>query len=379
MKKKNLILLIVLGVVLISSILGYIIYDHYKYEEYIEKDGIKYHIGNNSVRIVDGSKATKEKYVFNKFKNKPVISISSKAFKDNKVIKKISAPNLEEIDMQAFENSSIEEFDITREDTSKKTFLSPRAFSNCQNLKNVKFAKVILYEDVFFNSGEFNLTLAESSKVDGGQGSLFYGVSPFMGSVLNEVTLLEAEEKNLSYVDGVLYSHQYQYWNPSPSEGKESWKPKGVLYANDSVKELTIKDDEIIDFYGGSAKSLERINVKPSHFYYNSVDGVLYSKNYERLIYFPSKSKCEQFHENLKIISSCAFSGNYNNKKLTIPSEVRIAMKAFCKVSELKIDFNFIELSGWEIYDSTFPFSNAIIDSEAYNLILNNNLISKYD
>ncbi len=26
-----------------------------------------------------------------------------------------------------------------------------------------------------------------------------------------------------------------------------------------------------------------------------------------------------------------------------------------------------------------FPFSNAIIDSEAYNLILNNNLISKYD
>ena len=54
-------------------------------------------------------------------------------------------------------------------------------------------------------------------------------------------------------------------------------------------------------------------------------------------------------------------------------------MKAFCKVSELKIDFNFIELSGWEIYDSTFPFSNAIIDSEAYNLILNNNLISKYD
>ena len=69
MKKKNLILLIVLGVVLISSILGYIIYDHYKYEEYIEKDGIKYHIGNNSVRIVDGSKATKEKYVFNKFKN----------------------------------------------------------------------------------------------------------------------------------------------------------------------------------------------------------------------------------------------------------------------------------------------------------------------
>ncbi len=53
-------------------------------------------------------------------KNNPVISISSKAFKDNKVIKKISAPNLEEIDIQAFENSSIEEFEITREATSKK-------------------------------------------------------------------------------------------------------------------------------------------------------------------------------------------------------------------------------------------------------------------
>ncbi len=51
-------------------------------------------------------------------KNNPVISISSKAFKDNKVIKKISAPNLEEIDIQAFENSSI---------------LSPRAFAYCQN------------------------------------------------------------------------------------------------------------------------------------------------------------------------------------------------------------------------------------------------------
>ena len=43
--------------------------------------------------------------------------------------------------MQAFENSSIEEFDITREDTSKKTFLSPRAFANCQNLKMLNLLK----------------------------------------------------------------------------------------------------------------------------------------------------------------------------------------------------------------------------------------------
>lgn len=68
-------------------------------------------------------------------KNNPVISISSKAFKDNKVIKKISAPNLEEIDIQAFENSSIEEFEITREATSKKNILISKSICLLSELK----------------------------------------------------------------------------------------------------------------------------------------------------------------------------------------------------------------------------------------------------
>ncbi len=123
-------------------------------------------------------------------------------------------------------------------------------------------------------------------------------------------------------------------------------------------------------------------------------------------IFTLSKSKAFLIKNNPVIsISSKAFKDNKVIKKIFAPNLEEIDIQAFenslieefeitreatskknilisksiCLLSELKIDFNFIELSGWEIYNSTFPFSNAIIDSEAYNLILNNNLISKYD
>lgn len=370
MKKRKIIILVTLGVVLLVSLIGYIVYDHFKYEVFLERDGIKYRIEQNTAIIVDGTNATKERYNFKSINNKPIVEIRDNAFKNNKIIKKVSTFYVEMVGSSAFENTSLEEFNSTLD--GKNLVILSQAFKNCEALQLVKLNKAKLYPEAFLNCGSFDLTLKEDSSVESYQELITSPISPFRGSTLTNITLLDAKEKLLSYENGVLYSFRHHWWNNALNvEITSEIKPRTVLFVQESVKEISFADDEIIYMFAGIGDSLESIKVNTTNPYYNCVDGVLYSKDYTKLFYFPPKSKCDAFHENLKSIGYAAFSGNYNFKSLTLPKEITLSWITFAGVKDLKIDFNYNELGAYTIYDSQMTFSNAVLNSAVYNRLIN--------
>lgn len=368
MKRKKLVLLISLCVVLVFSIVGYILYDNYKFSTYVEKDGIQYKIENNSAILIDGTKANKKQYTLNKIKNKPITKIESNAFKGNQSIEQIVAFNLEEIGSNAFENTSLKGFDATTGNKEIILEIVSLAFVNCLDLQEVKLCKVNLYPEAFLNCGSFALTIAEDSTIENNQTLVTSSISPFRGSTLKEIHLLEAEKKLLSFENGILFYSRNPWWTLGISTKTETnMKPKTILYVQDSITELSFAKDEFINLLAGASDTLVKIHVDPLNPYYSSLDGILYSKDFSSLYYFPPKSKMDSLHQNLKTVSLSAFSGNYDFKNLTFPKGTKFSGMSFVGVKDLSVDFNYSNLVFNTIYDSQLIFSNAVIDSTTYD------------
>lgn len=70
--------------------------------------------------------------------------------------------------------------------------------------------------------------------------------------------------------------------------------------------------------------SLETINVPDENASFKSVDGVLFSENFETLIFFPENKNIESYYvpKGVETIGVAAFSGNHTLTSITIPSSV---------------------------------------------------------
>lgn len=120
------------------------------------------------------------------------------------------------------------------------------------------------------------------------------------------------------------------------------------------ITELKFDDDEFITLSAGISDSITSIKVNETNPFYASSNGVLYSKDFTKLLYFPSKNTTSEIHPNVTRIVSACFFGNYNNKSIVLPLNVSLARYAFVGVQNLTVDFNNSDSTKGEVvYESS--------------------------
>ena len=132
-------------------------------------------------------------------------------------------------------------------------------------------------------------------------------------------------------------------------------------FANPSNIETVIgngnnNEDYIIE---GMSGNLKNINVSSENPYYCSIDGVLFTKNVDELLRYPSGKEATIYEipDTVKTFSSFAFAFCGNIEKLIIPASVEtinnqmfvllkyVKMDGYQSISELKSDFKGFEVS----------------------------------
>ncbi len=355
---KKVIIIAIVVLVFSISIIGYFIYDHFKYQEIFEKDGVRYGIVPRRYAVIlDGKKAKKSEYTFDFIKGLPIKEIEENAFKDNKKITTITAYHLDSVSSGCFENSTIENFSLVNTNQLIFVDIYKNAFKNCENLKSVILGSTHLYNDAFLNCGEFALKISSRTRLGD---SYAPTISAFRNTTLKSIEIIETEEKYLRYENGVLYVKDS--WSIS---SEERGMRKFFIYLNKDVEEITIEDKTKFHiFYGASTKPL-KLNISENHIFYTSVDGAIYDKNRETLYYYPCNLSTKEFPSSLTTIAKGAFFGDYGGKSLILPNTTQIKAYSFVYVTGLTMDFKYSKINDSSFYECDFVYENVDLPSKS--------------
>lgn len=327
--------------VVILVVAGFLFYHFYTVSTgIVEKDGITYNLSKEFATIIDGKNAKKENYKLDKVRNRVIVRVNDEAFKGNQVIKKVEMPYVSYIGVNAFENTALECFDATR-GTDALLSLSREAFKDSVHLKEVKLPQTAILPDSFLNCGEFSLELLDNSYIPPLEMlSETYCVSPFRNSTLKTINLIETNEKKLYFENGILFSKDLYLFNIVMGLDNIPKHKKAIFYVDKTITELKFNDDEFILLFSGISDNLTSIKINDTNPYYASLDGVLYSKDFTRLVFFPPKNSTSRIHSNVTRVESACFYGDYSNKSIVFPENVFFMMYAFVGVKSLTVDFN---------------------------------------
>jgi len=138
---------------------------------------------------------------------------------------------------------------------------------------------------------------------------------------------------NYRIVDGVLYDKNLKtlILCPAANPAASIVIPKSVIYIGDlsfayckNIVNVEIPSEAMIDkfaFFG--CDSLRSINVAADHDYYRSIDGVLYSKDAERLICCPGGKTSINIPDSVICIEDCAFGNCRLLKAIKLPDNLQ--------------------------------------------------------
>ena len=299
-----------------------------------------------------------------------VISIDRYAFANSKITK-ISIPdNVQQISEYAFYNSNIS--DIKFSENSNLIKIGKYAFSQTTELKQIKLPKSLQYLETyaFFESGLEELTFEDNSVLNTISENAFNGSKLVNISIPDSVILIDHNAfRNISTLENV-------------SLPNNELKIMSNVFYNTGLTNVNIPEKLVYigEYAFVGLKNLTEFVVDENNKYYASKDGVLYNKDYTKLISFPGNkegnfvipntveilgfgafenSKLEklEFEEgtNLSTIALRSFYNMVNLKKIDIPkSVVSINYYAFAMCKSLET-INFAsdcKLTG--IYEGAF-------------------------
>ena len=120
--------------------------------------------------------------------------------------------------------------------------------------------------------------------------------------------------------------------------------PHTAFYETDKCVSVSVPAsvESILSIAFLYTNSLEKIDIDADNPYYKSVDGIVFSKNGESLVFFPQKQGATEYTipSTVKNITDDAFSGNICLEKITVPDTVTsIGESAFnySKVKEISL------------------------------------------
>ena len=276
-------------------------------------------LDDGTVEITDYKGSAEKVDIPDKINGKSVTRIGNSAFKDCTSFKSIVIPNsVKYIGRNAFYNcTSLKSITIP----DSVTNIGYAAFSDCIGLVSIKIPDdVTQIGDIAFN-GCVNLT-----KIDVTAGNKYY-----------------------SSVNGVLFDKNKSeiIWYPAGIKNTSYSIPNSVTdirnYAFNkciNLKSITISESvqDIGEYAFFGCTSLAAINVAASNENYASVNGILFSKDKTKIVYYPASKKDTSYYipGNVKIIGIAAFRDCTYLKSITIPNSVtNIEHHAFSNCTSL--------------------------------------------
>ena len=146
-------------------------------------------------------------------------------------------------------------------------------------------------------------------------------------------TSFVVEDGNLYSADyKTLYAHAYPTSDPGYPDGKYEIRSsvevlaRCVLYDDKYIKELVLGDNvKNVSDRGAQSASIEKYTVSSGNARYESIDGVLYDKATNTLMYYPTMKSDENFTvpDGITTIEEYAFSGNNNSLKTLDLNQVK--------------------------------------------------------
>ncbi|MBR2585415.1 MAG: leucine-rich repeat domain-containing protein [Thermoguttaceae bacterium] len=183
--------------------------------------------------------------------------------------------------------------------------ISKRSSSFIRNIKEICVRSIIVLSNFFLRKKKLRIS-AQMENIE-----LNIEFAELYNKNLAKI-IVSHDNPTYSSIDGVLYSKDGTKLIRFPPASKKS-----TFQVPDCVSSI-----ENGAFWG--CTSLNNINVSPNNLSYNSIDGVLYSKDGTELILFPPGSKKNTFQvpNSVTSIGEWAFSGCIHLIKLTIPDSV---------------------------------------------------------
>lgn len=225
------------------------------------------------------------------------------------------------------------------------------AFAECHSLKEINFPESLLKikESAFVNCSSLEKVILPSKLRSGLDDSVFQGCK--------NLSSIEISDGNKKYatVDGILYDKKITklITYPSNKEGEEFTIPetvttlyKGCFGGNHYLKQINIPSSlkTIESLVFDDVKSLENIEVDSLNENFSSKDGIIYSKDLTKLIYFPIGKKITEFSvpEGVICLGESSFASCQYIQKLILPKSLTcIDSFAISKMPNLKeIQFN---------------------------------------
>lgn len=169
---------------------------------------------------------------------------------------------------------------------------------------------------------------------------------------------------NSVYIDSEVYLKEEELVIPS------SYVYEGKEIVIEEIKNLLVKDVKRIIIPSTIKKvdvslwylmnELENIEVNNNNSYFASKNGILYSKDFNELIYYPiAKNYDQNCFDGVSIISNCAFLGHskmFGDKEITLPNNIiEIKDNAFsaCFLSNIIFSDNITHIG-----ENAFSFNN---------------------
>ena len=198
--------------------------------------------------------------------------------------------------------------------------IEDRAFRNCTNLKRVNLPDY--YPDFRIGTQAFeNCTALETFAAP--ENFRFIGKSSFGGCTnLHEIDL-----------GGIKFLHYLAF---------DGCDKLSKLYLPATLEGLTSDDNEVLrpfsrrdeHIYGNG---LEDITVDPGNTVYASSDGVLFTKNFDRLMQFPVKKKVPEYEipYGVDTVDLRAFR-DVSLEKIVLPATIKTVVGAFQTIKDVK-------------------------------------------
>ncbi|MDY0276709.1 MAG: leucine-rich repeat protein [Acholeplasma sp.] len=212
------------------------------------------------------------------------------------------------------------------------------------------FDRYVIIDGVYFNSDQTILMKYPSDKIDAiyhipesvtmVSNDAFYNnqylQELYVNKNLTDITIGDLPNLNEIFIDPENLQFIYE-------DGALINKITGILVTYIGHSSTYHISHDYINYISSNAfinaNELEEITVQQDHIYFDSLDGVLYSKDYKKLIYVPNNFQDNQFliPFGVKEISSNAFRYSLNITSIYIPNSVYVVEEAFSLSGSQKI------------------------------------------
>ena len=205
--------------------------------------------------------------------------------------------------------------------------LGSYSFSRLKNIENIILPESVeVINEFAFSGNEHVKTIEIGSKVNS------IGNNPFVNCTSLTNVIISQSNTNYKMEDKVLFTSDgnklISYLKTKEGDSYTITAQQVGKYAfssNDYLKEVTLSSQTVIeDNPFSNCASLTSINVQEGNTNYQSVDGILYSKEANTILSYPCGiEETTVFIENfVSSIGKEAFRGNQNIKVIVIPNDV---------------------------------------------------------